>query len=133
MNKPTSYFLRTDFSDGVLVLFVASKQLRDIGAVADFARELRQFLQTRTERFWLLDFGNTTFFITPAANTLLAVMQQLRQRGGDLSFTGVTDDLRYVLALLRLDGLFAIYPCVPDALAEMKRSAQSAPAAAEAG
>ena len=133
MNKPTGYFLRTDFSDGVLILFVASKQLRDLGAVADFAKELRQLLQTRTERLWLLDFGNTTFFFTPAANTLLAVMRHLRQHGGDLGLTGVTDDLRYVLGLLRLDNLFTIYPSVPDALDGMKRPGESASATAEAG
>ncbi|MEW6252234.1 MAG: STAS domain-containing protein [Planctomycetota bacterium] len=134
MSGAPSHFTSVESSGGVLVLAVNSHQLRDIAAVARFESELRSLPQQHKEVVWLLDFGGTTFFVTPAANTLVAIMRGLRQRGGDLVLTGISQDVRYVLRLLRLDNIFAIYPSAPKALQELGGNGHNLPGkAAEAG
>ncbi len=125
--------LRT--SDGVLVLSVAANQLTSVESVGRFDREVRQLARVRQELRWLIDFGSTTFFITPAVNALLAVLRGLRERGGKLVLTGLSQDVRYVLGLLRLDSILTISPNVAAGIRELSDSAAGAGAgeAAEAG
>jgi anti-anti-sigma factor len=123
--------LRT--SDGVLVLSVAAGQLASIETVSRFERELRQLTRERDENRWLIDFGNTTFFITPAVNTLLLVLRTLRERGGKLVLTGVSQDVRYVLGLMRVDRVITISPSISCAMAELGGIGDAAAGAAGAG
>jgi anti-anti-sigma regulatory factor len=134
MSQPNTITqLRT--SDGVLVVSVAAGHLASIDAVARFERELRQLLRDRTERLWLIDFGGTTFFITPAVNTLLAVLRTLRERGGRLVLTGVSQDVRHILSLLRLNRLLTLSANIAAGMAELglESSGQASEPSAEAG
>lgn len=125
--------LQLSTSDGVLVLSVAAGQLASIEAVSKFEQELRKLARERTEKRWLLDFGNTTFFITPALNTILLILRTLRERGGKLVLTGVTQDVGYVLGLMRVDRVLTISPNLACGLAELSESASGSPGAAEVG
>ena len=120
--------LRT--ADGVLVLSVASGQLGSLEAVSRFDRELRQLARERGENRWLIDFGNTTFFIIPAINTLLMVLRTLRERGGRLIITGLSQDVRHLLGLTRVDRVLTICPTLSCGLTELgspcKGSAEAA-------
>jgi len=116
----------------VLVLSVAAGQLASIETVSRFERELRQLTREREETRWLIDFGNTTFFITPAVNTLLLVLRTLRERGGKLVLTGVSQDVRYVLGLMRVDRVLTISPSIPCGMAELGSGGDSAAGAAGA-
>jgi anti-anti-sigma regulatory factor len=120
-------------SDGVLVLSVATPRLNNVDTVTSFDRELRHLARSRAESRWLIDFGNTTFFITPAVNALLVVLRGLRERGGRLVLTGVSQDVRYVLGLLRVAGVFTICPNVPAGMDELVDAAAGRNEAAEAG
>ncbi len=131
--RTPSSFSRVETSGGVLILSVAGTQLRDIAGVARFERELRELAEQHAEPRWILDFGNVTFFITPAANTLLAQMRRLRQHGGDLVLTGISQNVRYVLRLLRLDNIFTIQPSITSALADLQQPHPLPGKAAEAG
>ncbi len=115
MSRAPRCLTRVESTGGVLLLSVPSEHLRDVASVSLFERELRDLAATHTELRWILDFADRTFFLTPAVNTLLSIMRNLRQRGGDLVLTGVTQDVRYVLRLLRLDNIFAVYPSVVSA------------------
>ncbi len=117
-----------------MVLSVASGQLRDISGAARFERELPALADKHSELLWLLDFGDVTFFITPAANTLVRLMRRLRQLGGELALTGVSTDVQYVLRLMGLDEIFTIHPSVPTGVADLQRIARGLPeTTAEAG
>jgi len=106
-------------SEGALLISVAADRLTSVEAVAAFERELRRLLRERTEQHWLIDFGNTTFFITPAVNTLLAILRTLRERNGKLVLTGLNRDVRRILGLRRLDSVLTICPNVTAACREL--------------
>jgi anti-anti-sigma factor len=134
MSRPAGNLFNIESSGGVLVLSVASRQLRDLTGAARFERELPTLAETHSELLWLLDFGGVTFFITPAANSLVRLMRRLRQLGGELALTGVSTDVQYVLRLMRLDEIFTIYPSVAAGVADLQRIARGLPeATAEAG
>jgi anti-anti-sigma regulatory factor len=135
MSPAPDHMLHLATTNDVLLVSVAAGQLTTCEAVARFERELRDLIRKHTERHWLMDFGNTTFFITPAVNALLAIMRTLRERGGKLVLTGVTQDVRYVLGLRRLDSILTICPSIPagmDALGAAPRD-DRADSASEAG
>jgi len=121
MSHPNHPLVRLANTDGVLVLSVATDRLTDVEAVTSLVRELRALIGERRERHWLIDFNNTTFFVTPAVNALLMLLRWLRDRGGDLVLTGVTQDVRYVLGLRRLDNLFTISPNVVAGVRDLRR------------
>jgi len=133
MSHPTDPIVQYRTSDGVLVLSVATQRLTNVDTVTSFDRELRHLARSRGESRWLIDFGNTTFFITPAVNALLVVLRGLRERGGRLVLTGVSQDVRYVLGLLRVAGVFTICPNVPAGMDELVDAAAGRNEAAEAG
>ena len=115
MSRTPGCLICVESSGGVLTVSVESEKLRDLTSVACFERELRDLAEARAETRWIVDFKDHTFFFTPAANTLLAQMRRLRQRGGDLVLAGLTPDVQYVLRLLRLNTLFTAYPTVAAA------------------
>ncbi len=133
MSRTAGPVCRVELSGGVLVVHVASAQLRDVAGVSAFVRELHELSETHAEPRWLIDFGDVTFFITPAANTLLALMRRLRQRGGDLALTGLSADVQYVLRLLRLNNIFTTYPTLAAAVTDLQQAAALPTKAAEAG
>ncbi len=133
MSRTPGPVCRVDISGGVLIIRVDSPQLRDVAGVSGFVRELHELSQTRAELRWVVDFAAVTFFITPAANTLLSLMRRLRQRGGDLVLTGISADVQYVLRLLRLDNIFSIYPSAAAAVADLQQPDALPDKAAEAG
>jgi anti-anti-sigma regulatory factor len=133
MSHPTDPIVQYRTSDGVLVLSVATPRLNNVDTVTSFDRELRHLARSRGESRWLIDFGNTTFFITPAVNALLVVLRGLRERGGRLVLTGVSQDVRYVLGLLRVAGVFTICPNVAAGMDELVDAAAGRNEAAEAG
>ncbi len=132
MSRSTGCLTRVDSNGEVLLVSIASECLRDIASVSRFERELRDLAASHAELRWILDFGGRTFFITPAANTLLALMRRLRQQRGDLVLTGITQDVRYVMRLLRLDNLFTVYPDRESAQRALLGVDGGASAAAEA-
>ncbi len=103
-------------SNDVLSLSVAAEQLNSVEAVSRFEQELRRLVRERPERFWLMDFGDRTFFVTPAINALLAVLRTLHERGGKLVLTGVSRDVRHILDLHRLSSILTISPNVAAGL-----------------
>lgn len=109
--------LRT--TEGVLIVSVAAEHLTSVEAVAGLERELRRLLRERPESKWLVDFRNTTFFITPAVNTLLAILRTLRERGGKLVLVGLTREVQHILGLRRLDRILTIRPSPATALREL--------------
>lgn len=109
--------IATERNNGTLVLTVATHEISDIAAVASLERQLRHCAGERAEIRWVIDFGNVTFFITPAINALLEIARGLRTRGGDIVLTGLSADVRYVLGLRAVDQVLTIVPTVTEALA----------------
>ena len=128
--KPT---LTCEATDGILVVTVAARELTTIDAVARFERELRDASGAHGETRWLIDFGDATFFITPALKSLLAITRKLRAHGGELVLTGISPDVRYILGLMRLDALLHLCASVDVGLAALRSEAREVYRADAAG
>jgi anti-anti-sigma regulatory factor len=102
--------LKTHSYGDVLVISVAADKLDSVEQVAAFTRRLKVLLAEQPETHWLIDFGNTTFFITPAVNTLLAILRTLRLRNGQLVLTGMSADVLHILGLMRVDRVLTLRP-----------------------
>jgi anti-anti-sigma regulatory factor len=125
--------LNCEAADGILVVSIAARQLTTIDAVARFERELRLAGSAHHETRWLLNFGDATFFITPAVKTILALMRRLRAHGGDLVLTGLSRDVRYILGLMRLDAVLPMAASVEAGLDDLRAGQRSVSDAAGVG
>lgn len=119
MSPPADPLVQFRNVDHVLVLSVAADRLASLEEVARFEREIRELAAARTEPHWIIDFRHVTFFITPAAKTLLAVRRRLASRGGQLVLTGITRDVHYILGLLGLTQVFTVRDTLDAGLAEI--------------
>jgi anti-sigma B factor antagonist len=55
-----------------------------------------------------IDMSDLTFIDSTGLATLVRSMKQCRERGGDLLITGMSDPVRIILELTRLDRAFTI-------------------------
>ena len=85
-------------------------------ATDEFNQALLKLVSDRESKFWVLDFQNVTFMVTPALNTLVNVAKQIRERGGALALTGLNKNIAQVFSLMRLDEVFRIHPDVDAAV-----------------
>lgn len=89
-------------------LRVAADQLTALSALDQFDRELRALLPKLTQKRCVIDFQRVTFMVTPAINALLALQNHLKSRGGRLTVAGLSDPIRRVFELTKLDKAFEI-------------------------
>lgn len=100
--------------DDVLLLDVAADQLTALQTVDTFAEQLTAIIEKRPEAWYVINFHDVTFMVTPAVNALLQASRQLKQRGGDLVVCGLNENIRRVFALMKLDRVIHIEPA-PEA------------------
>ena len=62
----------------------------------------------RGERAFRLDFSRTGFVDSSGLGVLLSLNKKIKETGGAVAFTGLSEDLRHLLELTRLDTLFRI-------------------------
>jgi anti-sigma B factor antagonist len=74
----------------------------------------------------VIDLENVTFVDSAALATLVQGMKQCREQGGDLLLCRLSQPLRIIFELTRLDRAFAIFDSVPAAIAALKSPAATA-------
>ena len=65
----------------------------------------------------LLDFGGTDSIDSTALGAIVHLYRTITADRGDLALSGVCDTVRRLLAMTRLDRVFAIHATVDDAVA----------------
>jgi len=64
----------------------------------------------------ILDLSRVTFLDSAGLSGLLACLQQVAQAGGDLKLCGVTDEVRVLFDLIKMQRLFEIFESADDAV-----------------
>lgn len=99
-----------------LVLHVRAEQLTVVAATDRFDEGVRTLLAERSERNWVMDFRSVTFMVTPAVNSILVAHKHLSAAGGAIVLTGLSDNIRQIFALMRLDEVIPIASSVEGAV-----------------
>lgn len=116
MSSENGELIQLDARANGLILTVAAQQLTALQATDEFDERVRGLLEERKERNWVLDFRSVTFMVTPAVNTIMVTHKRLAHDGGKLVITGLSDNIRHIFALMRLDEVLAITNNVDSAL-----------------
>ena len=114
MPQDPQNILNVSQHDDVLLLDVAADQLTALQTVDTFAEQLTALIAKRPEAWYVINFHDVTFMVTPAVNALLQASRQLKQRGGQIVVCGLNENIRRVFTLMKLDRVIHIEPA-PDA------------------
>ncbi len=83
-------------------------------------KELREVLVKIThasEKDLIIDFSSVTFIDSSCLGTLVSLAKNLRERRGDIKLTGLSDDVRSIFQITRLDRVFDIHDSNEEAIA----------------
>ncbi len=116
MPEPVDRLFQLSTRGPVVVVLISADQLTALDATDEFGEALLKLVNDRQSKFWVLDFQNVTFMVTPALNTLVNVAKLIRERGGALALTGLNKNIAQVFSLMRLDEVFGIHPDVDAAV-----------------
>ena len=76
----------------------------------------------------IVDFTDASYIDSSGLGALVSLSRRLRDAGGDLRLVGLSDELRTLFELTRLDALFPLFATRADAMAEVQRPFWDAPA-----
>lgn len=65
----------------------------------------------------VVDFTDASYIDSSGLGALVSLSRRLRDAGGDLRLVGLSDELRTLFELTRLDALFPLFATRADALA----------------
>lgn len=83
---------------------------------------LRRAVEARLEagdRKFVLDFERTRFLDSSGLGTLVTLAGEIREAGGQMRLAGLSEALRTLFSLTRLDGLFRLSPSRSAAVGEL--------------
>ena len=70
------------------------------------------------ERKFVIDFSNTGYIDSSGLGVLVSLAKRLKEYGGELRLSGLSDDLMMLFELTKLVTLFSITPSLDEALAD---------------
>lgn len=68
-------------------------------------------------RTFVVDFTDASYIDSSGLGALVSLSRRLRDAGGDLRLVGLSDELRTLFELTRLDALFPLFATRADAVA----------------
>ena len=68
-------------------------------------------------RLVIVNFARASYIDSSGLGALVSLGKRLRELGGDLRLAGLSDELRTLFELTRLDALFPLFASTDDALA----------------
>ncbi len=87
--------------------------------VGDFKRDIAPLLDTHTKM--VLDLTRLLFADSAALGTFISCLRRLNAKGGDLKLCAMSQQVRDVFALVRLDRIFDIYATKAEAAGSYHR------------
>jgi anti-sigma B factor antagonist len=101
--------------DGDLLVVAVEGQLV-VGNRAEFKQLVFEQVEAGARRV-LVDFSGTAYIDSSGLGALVSLGKRIREAGGVLHLAGLSDDLRTLFELTRLDTLFQLFDTRADALA----------------
>ena len=72
------------------------------------------------KKFIIIDLRNVHHMNSCGLGSLVCCMTTLRKSGGDLVLLSPTENVKFLLAVTKLDHIFRIYPTLEEAVADFR-------------
>ena len=114
----TTVDLEIKFRNNVTIIIFPSESLdannsRDIKAAIDPAIERNKFVVFNLERLQFID--------SSGLGLILSGFKRIKSNGGDLKMTGMTNQVKVLFELVKLDKIFETYPTTEEAISSFSK------------
>lgn len=82
--------------------------------------ELRKLFEKDLKKKIVIDFEKVTYIDSSGLATLVEVLKKTKTQGGSLGLAGMSDKVKSLFEITKLDKLFNIYPSQKDAVSSVK-------------
>ena len=100
--------------DGVTIVQVSGEI--NIGT----SPELRKLFEKEPKKKIVIDFEKVTYIDSSGLATLVEVLKKTKTQGGSLGLAGMSDKVKSLFEITKLDKLFAIFPNQAAAVSGVK-------------
>jgi anti-sigma B factor antagonist len=80
--------------------------------------DLRKFFEKKTSNKVVVDLEKVTYIDSSGLATLVEMLKKTKAQGGTLGLAGMSDKVKSLFEITKLDKLFAIHPTRAQALAQ---------------
>ncbi len=82
--------------------------------------DLRKHFEKLSSKKIVLDLEKVTYVDSSGLATLVEMLKKTKSKGGILGLAGMTDKVKSLFEITKLDKLFAIYPSRSQAVSQVK-------------
>ncbi|TWU13269.1 Anti-sigma F factor antagonist [Symmachiella macrocystis] len=97
-----------------VAVLTVNQDYMDASNAAAVKQDILRQLDGRTQA--ILDLSRVAFVDSAGLSGLLACLQQVAQTGGDLKLCGITDEVRVLFDLIKMQRLFEIFDSTEQAV-----------------
>jgi anti-sigma B factor antagonist len=115
MATPTQDIITVDYVSGVCVVTIALREL-DTDASEELSSRLLALLNEGKSTKFLLDFDAVRFMESSCFGALVTFLKWLSRFDGKIALANVSENIRFLFAVTKLDKVFPLHRDVPSAL-----------------
>jgi anti-sigma B factor antagonist len=123
MEKPLTEILAVDQCGRVCVVTLLTREL-NATAAEELSTRLLSLLNDAKHYRFVLDFGHVQYMESSCFGALVNFLRWLSRFDGKIAIANVTENVRFLFAVTKLDKVFPIMPDVATALDHVERSAK---------
>ena len=115
MPKPAQDIVSVDYVSGVCVVTVVAREL-DNESAEELSSQLLALLNAGKSHKFLLDFEAVRFMESSCLGALVTFLKWLSRFDGKIALANVSEDVRFLFAVTKLDKVFPLQRDVPTGL-----------------
>ena len=115
MPKPTQDVLTVEYVSGVCVITIGVREL-DSETSEELSSRLLALLNEGKSTKFLLDFDTVRFMESSCFGALVTFLKWLSRFDGKIALANVSENIRFLFAVTKLDKVFPLHRDVPSAL-----------------
>jgi anti-sigma B factor antagonist len=119
MSETTREIAAVDYVGGVCVVTVLVREL-DAGTSEELSSRLLGLLNDGKSTRFVLDFEMVRYMESACFGALVTFVKWLSRFDGKIALANVSENVRFLFAVTRLDKIFVLYRDVPTALEAMR-------------
>ena len=120
MAEPTVDIFSIEYCGKVCIVTIHARELDSTAAEELSTRLLALLDEAKTYRF-VLDFASVRFMESSCIGALVVILKWLSRYDGKIAIANVTETIRFLFAVTRLDKVFPIFKDVPAAMEAVEK------------
>jgi anti-sigma B factor antagonist len=115
MANPVQDIMTVDYVSGVCVVTITAREL-DSDTSEELSSKLLALLNEGKSNKYLLDFDSVRFMESSCFGALVTFVKWLSRFDGKIALANVSENVRFLFAVTKLDRVFPLHRDVPSAL-----------------